>query len=103
MKCYNLAGAFPQNMFFGADSQHRPGAGARGMWPNTFVPWPKLAGVLAAARGRGAGAGDTTAVCRGGVSAPGAGGDSPLTSTFDIYDPASLRGRHEMWCREGGK
>lgn len=49
VKCYNLAGAFPQNTFFGADSQHQPGAGAKGMRPNTFVPWPKLAGVLAAA------------------------------------------------------
>lgn len=68
------------------------------MRPNVFVPWLKLPGGLAAvwSRGRwglrcpgdpagwrGARAGDRNAVCRGGgVSAPGAGGDSPLTSTL---------------------
>lgn len=98
VKCYYLVGAFPQNMFFGADSQHQPGAGARGMWPNMFVPWPKLPGGLAAAWSwgrwglrfpgdpagwRGTRAGDRKSVCHGGVSAAlGAGGDSPLTSTL---------------------
>lgn len=106
------SGACPQNVFFGADSRHRPGAGARGMRPNMFVPWPKLASGLAAVRSRawrglrwpGArGAGGrlglgTETLCTA-VAATGAGGDSPLTSTMIFI--TQLRYRADMKCGAG--
>lgn len=56
------------------------------MRPNMFVPWPKFspwpAGVELGGW-RGARVGDRSAVC---LSAPGAGGDSPLTRTL-IFIP----------------
>ena len=79
-KRYYPARAFPQNPFFGADSRHQPGVGARGNAAKHVCAvaetgrWPGCGGEPGTAGAslpgepagwRGARAGDRNAVCRG--------------------------------------
>lgn len=109
------SGACPQNVVFGANSRHWPWAGARAMRPNMFVPWPKLAGGLAAVQsrawrglrwlgacgaGRGPGLGTETPCAV--VTAAGAGGDSPFTSTMIFITQLCYRADMKCGAERGG-